>query len=398
MAGTCNRAILGHPSGTDAYTLQMASLQITPTRTRVGTLAQQDRSCSAPNIYFHLGHLTNNGYPPQLSFLHGSDSSISLEHNPQASPESSNSRKDNSADECESLPEEGAKLEKWEMQSDEIVIGPRVGSGSYGVVYKAHLHGVLTVAVKALKVKMLIAAPFETFKNEVAVLCKTRHVNILRFMGYICKPHLIIMTEWCEGTSLYKHLHVLDMKFELFTLVEIIRQTAQGMDYLHTKNIIHRNIKSNNIFIHDDLTVKIGDFGLAIAKNRWTESQLLTESIFWMAPEVIRLQENNSYSFQSDVYAFGIVIYELLTGKLPYTDIIYKYQILFMVGDGYLSPDLSKLRQDTPQALRRLLENCIKYRRDDRPFFHHILASLEGLMRNLRKIRRSISEPNLNHN
>lgn len=170
------------------------------------------------------------------------------------------------------------------------------------------------------------------------------------------------------------------------------------MDYLHAKNIIHRDLKSNNIFLHDDLTVKIGDFGLATAKTRWSGSQQFhqpTGSILWMAPEVIRMQEDNPYSFQSDVYAFGIVEYELLAGQLPYPHVNNKDQILFMVGRGYLRPDLEVLRQDTPKALRRLVHDCIKFDRDERPLFRQILASLEGLLRNLPKIHRSASEPNV---
>ncbi|KOC66021.1 RAF proto-oncogene serine/threonine-protein kinase [Habropoda laboriosa] len=288
-------------------------------------------------------------------------------------------------------------IEDWEIPADEILVGARIGSGSFGTVYKAHWHG--PVAVKTLNVKIPTAAQLQAFKNEVAVLRKTRHVNILLFMGCVSKPQLAIVTQWCEGSSLYKHLHVCETKFDLFTLIEIGRQTAQGMDYLHAKNIIHRDLKSNNIFLHDDLTVKIGDFGLATAKTRWSGSQQFhqpTGSILWMAPEVIRMQEENPYSFQSDVYAFGVVLFELLSGQLPYSHINNKDQILFMVGRGNLRPDLNKLRSDTPKALKRLTEDCIKFSREERPIFRQILASLEGLLRGLPKITRSASEPNLN--
>ncbi|KZC11492.1 Serine/threonine-protein kinase A-Raf [Dufourea novaeangliae] len=288
-------------------------------------------------------------------------------------------------------------IEDWEIPADEILIGARIGSGSFGTVYKAHWHG--PVAVKMLNVKIPTAAQLQAFKNEVAVLRKTRHVNILLFMGCVSKPQLAIVTQWCEGSSLYKHLHVFETKFDLFTLIEIGRQTAQGMDYLHAKNIIHRDLKSNNIFLHDDLTVKIGDFGLATAKTRWSGSQQFhqpTGSILWMAPEVIRMQEENPYSFQSDVYAFGVVLFELLASQLPYSHINNKDQILFMVGRGNLRPDLNKLRSDTPKALKRLTEDCIKFSREERPIFRQILASLEGLSRGLPKITRSASEPNLN--
>lgn len=86
----------------------------------------------------------------------------------------------------------------------------------------------------------------QEFKNELAVLRKTRHVNIILFMGCVSKPDLMIVTQWCEGSSLYKHLHVLETNFEVFQLIDIARQTAQGMEYLHAKNIIHRDLKSNS--------------------------------------------------------------------------------------------------------------------------------------------------------
>ncbi|KAI0217155.1 hypothetical protein LSAT2_030949, partial [Lamellibrachia satsuma] len=227
--------------------------------------------------------------------------------------------------------------EDWEIPAEEILIGPRIGSGSFGTVFRGQWHG--PVAVKRLNVTDPTPAQMQGFKNEVAVLRKTRHVNILLFMGCTSKPQLTIVTQWCEGSSLYKHLHVNETKFEMVALIDIARQTAQGMDYLHAKSIIHRDLKSNNIFLTDDLTVKIGDFGLATVKTRWSGShqfQQPTGSLLWMAPEVIRMKEDNPYTFQSDIYAFGIVVYELITGQLPFAHINNKDQILFMVGKGYL--------------------------------------------------------------
>lgn len=276
------------------------------------------------------------------------------------------------------------------------MIGPRIGSGSFGTVYKAHWHG--PVAVKTLNVKTPSPAQLQAFKNEVAMLKKTRHCNILLFMGCVSKPSLAIVTQWCEGSSLYKHIHVNETKFKLNTLIDIARQVAQGMDYLHAKNIIHRDLKSNNIFLHEDLSVKIGDFGLATAKSRWSGSQQSnqpTGSILWMAPEVIRMEDTNPYSFQSDVYAFGIVLYELLAEQLPYSHINNKDQILFMVGRGLLRPDMSKVRSDCPQALKRCAEDCIKFKSDERPLFRLLLNMLENMLRTLPKFHRSASEPNL---
>lgn len=381
------------------------------------SLGQQDRSSSAPNVCINMvkpggepgsgdeyARSQSLGRPVGTTQSPVSPGSSPTKHSQstQASPTSTLRPKRpraRSADESsKNLLAPRESIEDWEIPAGEILMGQRIGSGSFGTVYKAHWHGY--VAIKTLNVKTPSAAQLQAFKNEVAVLRKTRHVNILLFMGCVSKPDLAIVTQWCEGSSLYKHLHVFESKFELLTLIEIGRQTAQGMDYLHAKNIIHRDLKSNNIFLHDDLTVKIGDFGLATAKTRWSGSQQShqpTGSILWMAPEVIRMEKKeNPYSFQSDVYAFGIVLFELLAGQLPYSNVSEKDLILWKVGSGYLQPDLMKLRSDTPKALKRLTEDCIKFSRDDRPIFRQILASLEALIRGLPKITRSASEPNLN--
>uniref|UniRef100_A0A8C9XA90 RAF proto-oncogene serine/threonine-protein kinase n=1 Tax=Sander lucioperca TaxID=283035 RepID=A0A8C9XA90_SANLU len=284
----------------------------------------------------------------------------------------------------------------WEIEASEVYLNSRIGSGSFGTVYKGKWHG--DVAVKILKVTDPTPEQFQAFRNEVAVLRKTRHVNILLFMGYMTKDNLAIVTQWCEGSSLYKHIHVLETNFKIIQLIDIARQTAQGMDYLHAKNIIHRDMKSNNIFLHEGLTVKIGDFGLATVKARWSGSHQVEQpsgSILWMAPEVIRMQDNNPYSFQSDVYSYGIVLFELMTGELPYSLIATRDQIIFMVGRGYLSPDLSKLYKNCPKAMKRLVADCIKKSKDERPLFPQILSSIELLQHALPKINRSASEPSL---
>ncbi|XP_046739402.1 raf homolog serine/threonine-protein kinase Raf-like [Diprion similis] len=421
------QALLAHNPETTAGILQLPSgyglsrsmsPSLAPVRSHrhPRTLGQQDRSSSAPNVCFNmvkpgsdpssledytrsqsLGRPVGNTQSPVSPGSSPTKHSQSTQASPTSTLRPKRPRARSADESSKNLLAPRESIEDWEIPADEILVGPRIGSGSFGTVYKAHWHG--PVAVKTLNVKIPTLAQLQAFKNEVAVLRKTRHVNILLFMGCVSKPQLAIVTQWCEGSSLYKHLHVFESKFELLTLIEIGRQTAQGMDYLHAKNIIHRDLKSNNIFLHDDLTVKIGDFGLATAKTRWSGSQQFhqpTGSILWMAPEVIRMQEENPYSYQSDVYAFGVVLFELLTGQLPYCNINNKDQILFMVGRGYLRPDLNKLRSDTPKALKRLTEDCIKFSRDERPIFRQILASLEGLIQGLPKITRSASEPNLN--
>ncbi|XP_047736600.1 raf homolog serine/threonine-protein kinase Raf isoform X2 [Hyalella azteca] len=405
-------------------------------RSAPAPLAPRDRSSSAPNVCCNLvnpaslsdasslarlktyappspGYLaggapnmaSSGGGSPPPSSGQGCDGTSQGSHSAQASPTNTLKQvrpRARSADETVSGKKirqssfKDASAEDFEIPRKEVLVGMRIGSGSFGTVHRGHWHGL--VAVKTLNFKDPTPAQYNAFKNEVAVLKRTRHVNILLFMGWIKTPELAIVTQWCEGSSLYKHLHVQETKFPLKTLIDIACQTSQGMDYLHAKNIIHRDLKSNNIFLHDDYTVKIGDFGLATVKEgRWNQEsgsgRQPSGSILWMAPEVIRMEQESPYSFQSDVYAFGIVLFELFSGTLPYANSSSKDQILFRVGCGLLRPDTSLLRSDTPKPIRRLLNDCIKFAYDDRPLFPQILANLESIVRSLPKLHRSASEP-----
>uniref|UniRef100_A0A672Q5Z8 RAF proto-oncogene serine/threonine-protein kinase n=1 Tax=Sinocyclocheilus grahami TaxID=75366 RepID=A0A672Q5Z8_SINGR len=284
----------------------------------------------------------------------------------------------------------------WEIEATEVVLLSRIGSGSFGTVYKGKWHG--DVAVKILKVTNPTPEQLQAFRNEVAVLRKTRHVNIVLFMGYMTKANMAIVTQWCEGSSLYKHLHVQETNFQMFQLMDIARQTAQGMDYLHAKNIIHRDMKSNSIFYEQLLNLTSFYVCIALIEvvSHCCYSNLYREGLFLKhAPEVIRMQDNNPYSFQSDVYSYGVVLYELMTGELPYSMIGNRDQIIFMVGRGYLTPDLSKLYKSCPKAMKRLVADCIQKSKDDRPLFPQILSSIELLQHSLPKINRSASEPSL---
>ncbi|XP_030632219.1 RAF proto-oncogene serine/threonine-protein kinase isoform X2 [Chanos chanos] len=377
---------------------------IAPLPPSEGALSQRQRSTSTPNVHMvsTAGPVDSStieealrshesGSPPNVSPTGWSQSKTPAPVHREKAPSSS------SQDKNRIRPREKRDSSYyWEIEASEVVLQSRIGSGSFGTVYKGKWHG--DVAVKILKVTNPTPEQFQAFRNEVAVLRKTRHVNILLFMGYMTKDNLAIVTQWCEGSSLYKHLHVQETNLQMFQLIDIARQTAQGMDYLHAKNIIHRDMKSNNIFLHEGLTVKIGDFGLATVKSRWSGSHQVEQpsgSILWMAPEVIRMQDNNPYSFQSDVYSYGIVLYELMTGELPYSMVANRDQIIFMVGRGYLSPDLSKLYKSCPKAMKRLVADCIKKSKDDRPLFPQILSSIELLQHSLPKINRSASEPSL---
>uniref|UniRef100_A0A6Q2ZDW5 non-specific serine/threonine protein kinase n=1 Tax=Esox lucius TaxID=8010 RepID=A0A6Q2ZDW5_ESOLU len=370
-----------------------------------GQSLQRHRSTSTPNVHM-VSTVGPAAYLESVVFCVGPEPSPkpstsppslgSPGRRPPKSPSEHKERKPSSSDDKKKVHRGGYRDSSyyWEVHSREVTIQKRIGAGSFGTVFKGKWHG--DVAIKILKVTEPTPEQLQAFKNEMQVLRKTRHVNILLFMGFMTKPNFAIITQWCEGSSLYRHLHVSETKFDTMRRIDVARQTAQGMDYLHAKNIIHRDLKSNNIFLHEGWTVKIGDFGLATVKSRWSGSQQVEQpsgSILWMAPEVIRMQDANPYTFQSDVYGYGVVLFELMSGTLPYSQINNRDQILFMVGRGYLSPDLSLLSSSSPKSMKRLIIDCLKFKRDERPLFPQV--SIEQVQDLLPKIERSASEPSL---
>ncbi|OQV18919.1 Serine/threonine-protein kinase B-raf [Hypsibius exemplaris] len=299
-------------------------------------------------------------------------------------------------------------MEDWEIPAEELYCDLKVGSGSFGTVYHGFWYG--DVAVKRLLVSNPTMEQLQAFKNEVAVLRKTRHNNIVLFMGCVSKslqpgqpPQLAIVTQWCAGRSLYKKIHVEEFRFEMKQLIEILRQISQGMSYLHAKSIIHRDLKSNNIFLSEDQSVRIGDFGLATVKTRWTgshqQARQITGSILWMAPEVIRMDKDDiaPFSTKSDVYSFGVVMYELLCGKLPYEG-LGRDMILYRVGRGFLRPTLDAAIYEVPKSLSCLFEACVRLKREDRLEFTQVYDQLRITLDSIPAIRRSNSEPTLNRN
>jgi len=169
--------------------------------------------------------------PPPPQPIQGEDpnQSISAGGSPTSTPRSGVRPRARSADESSKKkirPGVSHGEDQWEITSEEILIGPRIGSGSFGTVYKGQWFG--PVALKKLKVANPTRAQLEEFKNEMQVLRKTRHVNIILFMGCVRQPHFMIVTQWCDGSSLYKHIHVLETHFSVIQLLGIALQTAQG--------------------------------------------------------------------------------------------------------------------------------------------------------------------------
>jgi kinase suppressor of Ras 2 len=158
-------------------------------------------------------------------------------------------------------------LREWDIPYDELKIEEEIGTGRFGTVFKGNWHG--SVAIKRLNMNNVLddKRTIEAFKQEVATFRKTRHDNLVLFMGACMKPpHLAIVTSLCKGLTLYTHIHLRKDKFNLNRTIIIAQQICQGMGYLHARGIVHKDLKSKNIF-YENGKVVITDFGLfSVAK------------------------------------------------------------------------------------------------------------------------------------
>ncbi|KAL3524064.1 hypothetical protein ACH5RR_016898 [Cinchona calisaya] len=195
-----------------------------------------------------------------------------------------------------------------------------LGRGGFGAVYRTVLKDGRSVAIKKLTVSSLVKSQ-DDFEREVKKLGKARHSNLVALEGYYWTSSLqLLIYEFVSGGNLYKHLHEESGENYLSwnERFGIILGTAKSLAYLHQMNIIHYNLKSSNILIDGSGEPKIADYGLARLLpmlDRYVLSSKIQSALGYMAPEfackTVKITE------KCDVYGFGILVLEIVTGKRP---------------------------------------------------------------------------------
>ncbi|KAG8644821.1 probable LRR receptor-like serine/threonine-protein kinase IRK [Manihot esculenta] len=195
-----------------------------------------------------------------------------------------------------------------------------LGRGGFGAVYRTVLQDGHPVAIKKLTVSSLVKSQ-EDFEREVKKLGKVRHQNLVALEGYYWTPSLqLLIYEFVSGGSLYKHLHEASGGNFLSwnERFNIILGTAKSLAHLHQSNITHYNIKSSNVLIDSSGEPKVGDFGLARLLpmlDHYVLSSKIQSALGYMAPEfacrTVKITE------KCDVYGFGVLVLEVVTGKRP---------------------------------------------------------------------------------
>jgi kinase suppressor of Ras 2 len=168
-----------------------------------------------------------------------------------------------SVDDDRNWPRQNSLTSKeWEIPFDELKIDDVIGTGRFGTVFRGQWHGAVAVKQLNMNAGIDIRRALEAFRQEVAMFRKTRHDNLILFMGACMKPpQLAIVTSLCKGSTLYTHLHHMKTKFPPSRALVIAQQICQGMSYLHARDIIHKDLKTKNVFLENGKVV-ITDFGL----------------------------------------------------------------------------------------------------------------------------------------
>ncbi|XP_051135037.1 serine/threonine-protein kinase EDR1 isoform X3 [Andrographis paniculata] len=242
-------------------------------------------------------------------------------------------------------------FEDWNIDFSELTVGTRIGIGFFGEVFRGIWNGT-EVAIKVFLEQDLTAENMEDFCNEISILSRLRHPNVILFLGACTKPpRLSMVTEYMEMGSLYYLIHLSGQKKKLSwrKRIKMLRDICRGLMCIHRMKIVHRDIKSANCLVNKHWIVKICDFGLSriMTRTPMTDSSS-AGTPEWMAPELIR---NEPFTEKCDIFSLGVVMWELCTLKRPWDGIPPERVVYTVANEGS--------RLEIPEGpLGRLIADC----------------------------------------
>eukprot|EP01026_Neomeris_dumetosa_P045569 TRINITY_DN3859_c0_g1_i21.p1 TRINITY_DN3859_c0_g1~~TRINITY_DN3859_c0_g1_i21.p1 ORF type:complete len:563 (-),score=66.47 TRINITY_DN3859_c0_g1_i21:1776-3464(-) len=259
----------------------------------------------------------------------------------------------------------------WDIDVKQLSIESRIGQGQFGTLYKGAYCG-QSVAIKILRDVNASPQQYQEFVQEVSIMRKVRHKNVVQFIGACTqKPNLCILFEFMSGGSLYDHLKQ-NGPLNYKQVIKVALDVSYGMDYLHKMGIIHRDLKAANILLDENFVIKIGDFGIARVLSNDGIMTAETGTYRWMAPEVV---EHSPYGLKADVFSFGLVLWELMTGRIPYEGMTPLQAAVGVVQNGMRPP----IPTNTPEQLSSLIQACWQQKPDKRPSFSQLWKVLEQM-------------------
>ena len=261
---------------------------------------------------------------------------------------------------------------------DRYEILGRIGSGGMSVVYKAKCHTLdRLVAIKVLKEEFASDENFVSkFKMEAQAAARLSHPNIVNVYDVVDEGdlHYIVM-ELIEGITLKNYIEKKGF-LENKEAIGIAIQVAQGIAAAHEQHIIHRDIKPQNMIISKDGTVKVADFGIARAVSSQTMNATAVGSVHYISPE----QARGGYCDErSDIYSFGITLYEMVTGRVPFEGDNTVAVALAHLEEAVTPP--SQLNPMVSRGLEEIILKCTQKKPDRRyPSIGDVITDLRHVM------------------
>lgn len=213
----------------------------------------------------------------------------------------------------------------------------------------------------------LNAEVMEDFKNEVIVMSKLRHANLLLFMGLSTGAgKLKLVTEYASRGSLHDLLREkpgLDFKRKMM----VAKQSSLGVFWLHQSKILHLDLKPANIFVDENWVTKVADFGLSQLKD---DIQFAGGTLHYMAPEVLNGED---FDEKADVYSFGLVLWEFMSESVPWNNVLVKFEDF--KEHVAVRQERPKMPANVPQKLVQLIEHCWAHNPAHRPTMQQIVSS-----------------------
>lgn len=266
-----------------------------------------------------------------------------------------------------SIPEVFLPVKDYIVHLEDFDLVKIIGRGSYGEVYYAiHKTTGTKTALKKLLVDELDEVQLEYFIREVLILAYYNNFFLVSFLGFSPTNPFLIVTEFVPCGSLYDALHgrpgspILNGTDKTKIAIGII----EGMICLHANRILHRDLKSLNILLDEHNLPKICDFGIsrAIDEENQMKMTLRIGTFHWMAPEML---DSDNYSYKVDVYAFSIMLWEMITSNVPYQGLD-PLKILINVKNNGMRPPIPS---DCNEDLVKLMVRCWDQDPDNRPTF-----------------------------
>ena len=253
-------------------------------------------------------------------------------------------------------------FKQYQVNREDFEVGKKIGFGASGTVFiGTNRKTGEKVAIKQLNATELIDYEIECLRRELAILTSLHHPRLVEFLGATSDAPYWIITKYIEKGSLDKCLR--SNSLGPTDLSRIAYQAAEGVAYLHSKNIIHRDIKSLNILINDSNEAFVSDFGISRSMDVTMTGKIGTFN--YMAPEVI---EKSKYSLKADTFSFGMMLWEMLTRTVPFGN-MNQNAIGEQIKQG-IRPDIPRT---TPRDLASLITSCWDQDPNSRPSFAQIL-------------------------